>query len=749
MLLVFGLGSNLYVQRHENISRNLINSVSQSDPNESSLFLRYTVQNDRFWQPDLYMPNTDMLYKFQKDFKPTEVLTTGYYAPTEKSVPLLLSNNQSGQKYSAIVSSSVSQLGFEIIAGENNDSLLMHNIISISTTTADYLLGLPENLGKTYGDLINTSITAYSFLNNIYYENSYKISSVFSMNFSSQQYEKFLDNKFIVVSNTTSLPGAYGFNFEIEDISVPTLQRLLTYIEKYLGVDQFYYDVDALQTTTLKAFIVYNTTVVELSSFDSLVTYYKSKNSVFVSVIMIILLFLFLWNLRASVSSINNGHHSPKSLYITLTISFTLSLLLMSFLRTINLGFASLYLLNYYSFIFTTLFYFVELIYINLIFKKSSKKLVDTNPKKHKITIIQQVPNLNQSSGLTKDFNNMNESSFLSERYNFVVVTSSKKGILARIIDYYRQISNIDSDLIIIRGAGPESLWPSIAAKLANKKIILAVHGMWSDLRYLGKLKRWISKNIIEYSLFSICDTFYTVYEGAISKDKIKQFRDKYYGCIYNPITKHDNTNQPLPIDNSIFDDKSINGLFVGRITKEKGINFLIDALSKLYDSEEFSNFKMYFIGDGPDLNHFKNTVESLKLSEKVFFLGEKNELGEYYKNADIFVFPSLHENFPNAILEAINHNLFILSTNVGGIPEILNNGDGCLLVSPESADDLLNGLKAIITEQRFKVVNHSLYHNKKELFSKSTFENEIDKLIETSIYESPNNKLLKENTDE
>lgn len=745
MLLFSAFGSNLYIQRHENISGNILNTIKGNENTNFQLFIKYSIHNSYSWQPDLFMPNTDMLLKFQKDFKEEEVITTGFYTSTEKSVPLLLSNSLSAPQYSALVTNSTEQLGLNTIVGNSSISFLMPNVIAISKVTADQLLSLEENTGKTYADLIGTNVVLYSSLNYELFENSYKIASIFLDNESSLTYEKYLDKKFIIVSNMTALPGSYGFNFNINGRNIITLQRLFAYIDKYLSLDQFFYDVSAHQHTSLKAMMVDSSFVIEIQTFESLVYYYKSNESILVSLFILGIIVLFFVNLNLSISSINNGFNSTKILYFLLTISLLISLLIISALKIVNIVFSSLYLLNYYSLIFITLFYAFEIILIYTCFKKARRERMGEGKTNKKPIIIQQVTHLAQSSGLTKDYKNMIESPYLLSKYDFKVVSSSKKGPLRMIIDYYRQISKIESRIIIIRGAGPESLWPSIAARLADKKIILAIHGMWSDLKYISRIKKWISKNFVEYMLLKLCDTFYTVYEGAIKKEGLKQFNDKYYGCIYNPVSEKTNDYVTTRPDISKIKRQEINGLFVGRITREKGIMFLLEGLVELYSNKKYSNFKMYFIGGGPDLEYFESVVKAKELNKNVFFLGEKSDIQDYYKKSHIFIFPSLHENFPNAILEAIDNNLFILSTNVGGIPEILKNREGCLLIPPADTSELLLSLKTILNNKYYLKVEHSTYLAKKNLFSRNSFEENIEKLINNSLYDLPKNKFNKE----
>ena len=125
-----------------------------------------------------------------------------------------------------------------------------------------------------------------------------------------------------------------------------------------------------------------------------------------------------------------------------------------------------------------------------------------------------------------------------NKKYDFMLLIVVKKTIIYDMI--IRKVSKILTCTVLIRGAGIESLWPTIAAKLSNKRIIVAIHGMWSDLHYISRIKRWISLNVIEPLILSLCDEFYTVYDGAMNKRNLQNYKDKYSGTIYNPISMND-----------------------------------------------------------------------------------------------------------------------------------------------------------------------------------------------------------------
>ena len=113
----------------------------------------------------------------------------------------------------------------------------------------------------------------------------------------------------------------------------------------------------------------------------------------------------------------------------------------------------------------------------------------------------------------------------------------------------------------------------------------------------------------------------------------------------------------------------------VGRLAPWKNIDKIIQAMA-LLNGKGF-NFIFNIVGSGPLDQQLKNLVKDLKLEKNIFFLGQKNthELNKIYLNSDIYIQASGYEGLPHVILEAINFNLSIISTPIGGTNEILLNG--------------------------------------------------------------------------
>ena len=171
-------------------------------------------------------------------------------------------------------------------------------------------------------------------------------------------------------------------------------------------------------------------------------------------------------------------------------------------------------------------------------------------------------------------------------------------------------------------------------------------------------------------------------------------------------------------------------GLFVGRINREKGIQTILDSLHTMSKYDNHYNFKMLFVGDGPDIGYFKSIARNYNLGDVVTFIGEKSDVDIYYRRSDFIVFPSLHENMPMAILEAVNHKKYIISTNVGGISEILTTNIGYKFFEPNNANQLTSILKKTLESKIYKKEFPYLTSEVADKFSFTNFEQSIDKLL-------------------
>ena len=133
----------------------------------------------------------------------------------------------------------------------------------------------------------------------------------------------------------------------------------------------------------------------------------------------------------------------------------------------------------------------------------------------------------------------------------------------------------------------------------------------------------------------------------------------------------------------------------IGRLSPEKGYIYLIEAIRKALDS--FEDLRLVIIGEGGDRKLLERKIAGLKLQSHVLLPGYQKYAKKYLKYFDAFVISSLTEGLPISLLEAMQARVPIISTRVGGIPEVLENGEAGLLVDSGKISELRDA----ITETR------------------------------------------------
>ena len=134
-------------------------------------------------------------------------------------------------------------------------------------------------------------------------------------------------------------------------------------------------------------------------------------------------------------------------------------------------------------------------------------------------------------------------------------------------------------------------------------------------------------------------------------------------------------------------------GIYVGRVTKEKGLSYLVDALKQLDESWP-PELCLLIVGNGDYLQEMQSECAALRHTKRVIFAGQQEQIQAYLNASDFFLSPSLHENLSISILEACAAKLPCLVTDVGGNGEIIESGKNGLMIAASSTDALASGLR-------------------------------------------------------
>ena len=211
--------------------------------------------------------------------------------------------------------------------------------------------------------------------------------------------------------------------------------------------------------------------------------------------------------------------------------------------------------------------------------------------------------------------------------------------------------------------------------------IISSVRVMGGEKKYFHYVEMITSFMVDHYVTVSESVKRYIIDKSKISAEKIS--------VIYNGVNikSQDNSYEQNPKMPFKIEDKDRILMTVGRLHKQKGHCYLIQAVSKV--RKEFPNVKLLVTGEGEEENNLKKLVKTLDLMNEVIFAGLSSDIERILPMAELFILPSLWEGLPNALLEAMAAGKPVVATKVGGIPEIVVHGETGVLIPPRDTDAL------------------------------------------------------------
>jgi len=184
-------------------------------------------------------------------------------------------------------------------------------------------------------------------------------------------------------------------------------------------------------------------------------------------------------------------------------------------------------------------------------------------------------------------------------------------------------------------------------------------------------------------------------------------------GLDFSKIHITSDKTQFLAINNINYNENTILVGIVARFNPVKNINTLIKAAYEI--KKKNSNIKFLIAGEGDEAKSLKTLVNSLNLKDTVFFLGWIKEPFELMNAIDINVLTSISEGFPYSLLESAKFKKANISTDVGGISDLIKHNYNGYLFKPKDIESLVK-----------HIINLSNDKRKRELFGKRLYENAL-----------------------
>lgn len=247
-----------------------------------------------------------------------------------------------------------------------------------------------------------------------------------------------------------------------------------------------------------------------------------------------------------------------------------------------------------------------------------------------------------------------------------------------------------------------------ISARKKGTKVIYMAHGFHF---YSGApLLNWMIYYPAEKFLSRFTDGLITInqedYRRAQKFHAGKTILIPGVGIDLDKFQKKEPTRQEIRNKLGIPDGKIIL-MSVGELTKRKNHMVVIDALARLKEYDI-----LYVIcGDGPLKAQLRAKAEELGVRDRVKLLGFRKDIAELHKAADIFVFPSLQEGLPVAVMEAMASGLPIVASKIRGNEDLISNNQGGYLVNPTDSEQVAKAIEKMIqnTKKREKMEERNL----------------------------------------
>ncbi|MBN2010360.1 glycosyltransferase [candidate division KSB1 bacterium] len=315
-------------------------------------------------------------------------------------------------------------------------------------------------------------------------------------------------------------------------------------------------------------------------------------------------------------------------------------------------------------------------------------ELVKTFQERYPDTYNQYVCGVGQGGALHERFTELGIKTFVfSKKNKFDISQVFKVASLMKA----KSIDIIQSTLFYADIIG------AMAAKLAKVPVHISWETVSHKQNYMhSKWRQQFAYNWAMKSAYRIVGVSQEVKDSIIEKRKIDAAKIDviYYGVDLRKFTSEKNT--AIKKELRLSDDKKIIGV-VGRLDPVKGHTYLLDALAHVI--KKLPNLHCLIIGDGPSRSDLEQQALRLGIAPHISFLGFRNDVKDLLSAFNLFVLPSKSEGLPNAILEAMASGVAVVATSVGGIPEVIKDGETGLLVQPTNVDQLGNAVYKILSD--------------------------------------------------
>jgi glycosyltransferase involved in cell wall biosynthesis len=304
----------------------------------------------------------------------------------------------------------------------------------------------------------------------------------------------------------------------------------------------------------------------------------------------------------------------------------------------------------------------------------------------------------------------LNKNSYKKELSRYckkIYEINSKKTIFA-FLDIVKILKKFDKKkTIFISNINYANLLTLIFLKILNTfKVVVTERTPFQELNYYYSYIDLIKKKIMKFLIpFLYKRSDLIICNSRKNSSDLSKFINKKCDFVY-PILP----NKIIKKKKIKKNDNSFYILSIGRYSKEKRFFDIINAISLIKNR----NIKLFLVGNGMEKDNLKNHINKFKIKAKLIKFTKKNEI-KYFNKSHLFISSSDFEGYPNTVVQAINNNLPVISSQShGAINEILLNEKGGTYYKKRNIKDLSN--KIIYVIKNYKKSLNKTYYAKTKL---------------------------------
>ena len=303
-----------------------------------------------------------------------------------------------------------------------------------------------------------------------------------------------------------------------------------------------------------------------------------------------------------------------------------------------------------------------------------------------------------------------------------IVYVGVKKSKLIRLVSIIREIHKMNPDIVQSQHFHT-NIYSAVAAKVCGKIGIGASRNdIFSEIRAVGKFLGRLSLHVPEFIISNSNNSINNAVTLGVNKKKMHLLHNIVDTETFHLAQKTEKLNE-------------IRILAVGSLWTPKRFDRLLRIIAKL-KTRSCKKIKTVIIGSGVLQMELEYLAKKLLLSQNdLEFKGSVSDIAPEYRKSEIFVLTSDWEGTPNVILEAMASGLPIVSTRVGGIPEVVTDGISGFLVDRNNEDELLEKIIYFINRPKDRIAfGNKGYEYIKENHSIEALKSKLRKIYDSIL---------------